>query len=349
MYCLDSSSQTLALNHPLSANFTMAPSDTVCQLSPTFFVSAVTSDVLPTYLWQFGDGGTATSPDPSHTFVNEGVYSVTLTVTNSIPCSASVTKIITVDSLNILKLNVTDTVLCQGTFATFTSLYSYLGAEGLSWYMGDGSDSLKNRNPVTYSYNYPDSFIVTAMATFRACPASYASRKIWVLPQPQLDLGPDTTICPGGNAILLSDQINNNNPTAVWRWSTGQTSSAIFVGQPGVYTATVGLSGCYTTDSVVVSSDCYMNIPNIFTPNGDGINDYFYPRQLLSKGLTYFKINIFNRWGELIFESTATDGRGWDGRFNGVDQPEGVYIYIIDAGFKDGQMEHHQGNVTLMR
>ncbi len=349
MYCLDSSKQTITLNHPLVADFTMMPSDTVCQYSPVTFVSAVGGDVLPTFNWTFGDGMTSTAASPIHTYLGQGVYSVTLSVTDFVPCTKTVTKIITVDSLTAIKLNVTDTVLCQGTFATFTSLYAYLGSEGLTWYMGDGGDSLKNRNPVSYSYNYPDSFIITAIATFRACPETSASRKIWVLPQPQINLGPDTAICPGGEAILLSDQTNNNNTQATWHWSTGQTSSSIFVGQPGIYTATVDLSGCYTTDSVVVSSDCYMNIPNIFTPNGDGINDYFYPRQLLSKGLTYCKINIYNRWGELIFESSATDGRGWDGRFNGVDQPEGVYIYIIDAGFKDGQKEHHQGNITLLR
>ena len=349
MYCLDSSKQTIVLNHPLSAAFTMMPSDTVCQNTPVSFVSTVGSEIPPAYLWQFGDGLTSTVTEPTHTFPRMGVYSVTLTVTDFVPCSVSVTRIITVDSLSPIKLDVTDTVLCQGTFSTFTSLYEYLGSEGLVWYMGDGTDSLKNRNPLSYSFNYPDSFTITAVATFRACPEEFASRKIYVLPQPQLNLGADTSICPGSDAILLCDRTNNNNPLATWKWSTGQTGSSIYVGAPGVYTAIVDLSGCYTTDSVIVSSDCYMDIPNVFSPNNDGINDYFYPRQLLSKGLTYCKINIFNRWGELIFESTATDGRGWDGRFNGVEQPEGVYIYMIDAGFKDGRKEHHQGNITLMR
>ena len=51
----------------------------------------------------------------------------------------------------------------------------------------------------------------------------------------------------------------------------------------------------------------------------------------------------------MIYETTNTDGRGWDGNFNNQPQPEDVYIYIIDATFKDGQIEHHQGNVTLLR
>jgi gliding motility-associated-like protein len=60
-------------------------------------------------------------------------------------------------------------------------------------------------------------------------------------------------------------------------------------------------------------------------------------------------MEIYNRWGQQIFSTTNTEGQGWDGKFNGVIQPEGVYIYIIDVTFKDGKHEHHQGNVTLMK
>jgi gliding motility-associated-like protein len=111
----------------------------------------------------------------------------------------------------------------------------------------------------------------------------------------------------------------------------------------------VNIDGCRATDTVTVKNDCYMSIPNVFTPNNDGLNDYFFPRQYLTSGLTSFSMSIYNRWGQLVFSSTTLDGRGWDGKFNGVDQIEGVYVYIIDATFRDGQKEHHQGNVTLLR
>src|SRR5207247_2239309 len=101
--------------------------------------------------------------------------------------------------------------------------------------------------------------------------------------------------------------------------------------------------------TIKVANDCYMNIPNVFSPNGDGMNDYFFPRQYLTRGLTSFSMEIFNRWGQKVFESTSLDGSGWDGKLNGNDQPVGVYVYVIDATFKDGQKEHHQGNVTLLR
>jgi gliding motility-associated-like protein len=96
-------------------------------------------------------------------------------------------------------------------------------------------------------------------------------------------------------------------------------------------------------------NDCYIDVPNAFTPDGDNLDDYFFPRQWLSRGVVTFKMSIFNRWGQEIFSTTNINGRGWDGKFNGVDQPMGVFVYIIEAKFKDGTSEKKQGNVTLLR
>src|SRR5690606_11924070 len=140
-----------------------------------------------------------------------------------------------------------------------------------------------------------------------------------------------------------------------WMWSTGDTTSYIVVRHPGVYSASVSKEGCYTTDSVEIFKDCYIDIPNSFTPNNDGENDYFLPRQLLSKSVTKFKMQIFNRWGQKVFETDKTDGRGWDGKFNNTDQPLGVYVYIIEVEMSPEGVDHYhgvekyQGNVTLIR
>ena len=60
-------------------------------------------------------------------------------------------------------------------------------------------------------------------------------------------------------------------------------------------------------------------------------------------------MQIFNRWGQIVFETTRTDGRGWDGKFNGKEQPQGVYVYVIDVTIDGTRQEHYQGNVTLLR
>jgi gliding motility-associated-like protein len=132
-------------------------------------------------------------------------------------------------------------------------------------------------------------------------------------------------------------------------WSTGETSSSILINQPGYYWVRVNNGECAMTDSIWIKRDCYLNIPNSFSPNGDGLNDYFLPRELLSSGLTSFKMSIYNRWGEQIFTTTAIDGRGWDGKYNNVPQPQGVFVYVIDASFINNVKKTFKGNVTLMR
>ena len=111
------------------------------------------------------------------------------------------------------------------------------------------------------------------------------------------------------------------------------------------------LTGC--EDSTFLTIDVrvreHVHVPNAFTPNGDGESDYFFPRSLLSRGVTAFDMTIFNRWGEKVFFTNSTNGRGWDGNMSGKAQPTGVYIYQINVTYRDGNTEKYTGNVTLLR
>jgi gliding motility-associated-like protein len=115
-----------------------------------------------------------------------------------------------------------------------------------------------------------------------------------------------------------------------------------------VYTATNHLSnGCSVNGefTVVVLNDALVMTPTAFTPNGDGLNDFFGP---LGKVPGEYTLKIFNRNGELVFKSSSVQQR-WDGRFRGQLQPSGVFIYMI--GYKDMQNKLHQqkGTFTLIR
>jgi gliding motility-associated-like protein len=207
---------------------------------------------------------------------------------------------------------------------------------------------VNNVNPVMHSYDKDGYYTVNLSVIYRACPDTSASRSVQIFDSPPVYVGADTSICPGSNPIEIGD-ISGKYANARWLWNTGETTPVIRVVEPGTYYASVREKGCEGTDTIVVANNCYMDIPNAFTPNGDGMNDYFFPRNLLARGLTAFKMDIYNRWGQLIFTTDNTNGRGWDGRFNDVPQPEGVYVYIIDATFKDGQKESKKGNVTLLK
>ena len=345
--CYDSSKQNIELKNLIVAGFTETPDSFLCQGSPVVFTNNSLGTSL-NYTWSFGDGATATTTDATHIYNNTGTYDILLVVTNYVPCSDTVIKSITVDSMSYIGIKATDTVMCGGHDITFTGIYTLYGNTGVTWTFSNGG-MVQNENPVVKGFETAGIYTVSVEAFYRACPDTSASRVVTIFGYPNIDLGPDTTICSGSTGITLVDNINGNNPQARWLWSNGETTPYMSVVSPGYYYATVTVMGCSSSDTVAVTNGCFLDIPNAFTPNGDGTNDYFLPRPLLGRGLTTFSMNIYNRWGELIFTTSNTEGRGWDGRFNDVAQPEGVYIYVIDASFIDGEKEHHQGNVTLLR
>jgi hypothetical protein len=103
---------------------------------------------------------------------------------------------------------------------------------------------------------------------------------------------------------------------AHYLWNTGDTTRQLKVTRPGTYSLRLSAEplGCAATATIEIKKDCYLDIPNAFTPGSDGLNDYFFPRQLLSQNITQFRMFIFDRWGKKVFETSGLDGRGWDGR-----------------------------------
>ena len=90
---------------------------------------------------------------------------------------------------------------------------------------------------------------------------------------------------------------------------------------------------------------------NTFSPNNDSRNDYFFAQ---GKGLFTIKsLRIFNRWGVMVFERSNfpanNQSYGWDGKYNGQDQPTDVYVYVMDIMCDNGTVLTYKGNVTLIR
>lgn len=344
-YCVDSTLFTFTLGHPLVAAYTQTP-EIICQHESAAFTNSSTG--ATGYAWNFGNGATSNQTDITNVYNNTGTYQVSLIASNGIPCYDTAYSTVIVDTISSFGMIVSDSVICSGAAVTFTGVFADGGYTGISWDFGDGF-TIEDKNPIKHSFGTAGVFNISANVHYRACPEISGTRQVTVIQRPVVDLGNDTSICKGSNAIVLTDKINGGNAEARWTWNTGAKTKSIDVVAPGTYVVTVDINNCDASDSVVVTNDCYVDIPNVFTPNGDGLNDYFFPRQLLAKGLLTFSMNIYNRWGQIIFETTSLNGAGWDGRFNGTPQPEGVYVYMIDVTFKDGQKQHHQGNVTLLR
>jgi gliding motility-associated-like protein len=105
--------------------------------------------------------------------------------------------------------------------------------------------------------------------------------------------------------------------------------------------------GCKAQDNITISilplEPIY--IPTGFSPNNDGVNDVFRVR---GAGFKKFYMSIYNRWGELVFETTDFS-QSWDGMYKSVEQEMGVYVYTINAVSSDSRTYTFKGNVTLIR
>jgi gliding motility-associated-like protein len=127
------------------------------------------------------------------------------------------------------------------------------------------------------------------------------------------------------------------------------------VRQQQTYTVRVENSlGCSASDTIQLDVLCQADnvfLPNTFTPNGDGMNDVWYPRGAGVRSVRFLR--VFNRWGQVVFERTNfnTDDRtaGWDGTFKGVLLPPDVFVYSLGITCSNGQPIELKGNVMIVR
>ncbi len=155
----------------------------------------------------------------------------------------------------------------------------------------------------------------------------------------------DTTVCSHDVTMLATYRSFDR-----YLWSTGETGPSLKVSQAGQYRVeVVDEKGCFGTDSSrVTAKDCEAKIwfPNAFTPNGDGVNDVF--RLKFPGRAANYHLEIFNRWGQRIFESMDPSA-GWNGVFSGLEQPVGTYVWMVRWSSQDGVAHHDEGTVVLIR
>ena len=129
-------------------------------------------------------------------------------------------------------------------------------------------------------------------------------------------------------------------------WSTGEESEAIFINEAGLYEVSVfNELNCLSKASTSLDECGDYEIPNIFSPNGDAVNDVFKVYHT-ERGFEFGSLKIFNRWGQLVFE-TAKD-EAWDGTVEGVAVPSDVYIYQA-LFIQNGEAKEKHGQLTLIR
>ena len=172
---------------------------------------------------------------------------------------------------------------------------------------------------------------------------------------PSWNLPSDTLICQD-SMIAISTPIL---PGQTILWSDGSTSAERILEFPGTYTVNLSDIDCLWEEETVLENkdctpvdppdelDCKFMIPNVFTPNGDGINDEF--KVYADCTFQSYHMKVFNRWGALVFETDVAD-KPWNGTFKpGAPGISGVYVYYVSFSFEEGgKIYQEKGDVTLL-
>ena len=282
-------------------------------------------DVIPgaTYLWS--TGSTASSIAVSES----GSYWLTADLEG---CKVSDTVLITVTPLPAPDLG-PDGDICPEQVIVLDAGDAHYPVSSYRWNTGDTTSALSVSNAGTYWVEVTSPY---------SC-KGYDTVTFTYHPLPTVLLGDDTTVCEETPLVLHAFSVNSDS----LRWSDGSTGASLTITEGGVYMLS-GINKCgETRDTVSIKQIfCDIWVPNAFTPNGDGVNDVF--RVLGNVGrLESFRLRVFNRWGQLLFE-TSDKRKGWDGRQQDGEVPLGVYVYMLEYSLND-QPVLQKGNFTLLR
>jgi gliding motility-associated-like protein len=233
-----------------------------------------------------------------------------------------------------------DTVLCAGESLT---LLAPVTSDVIQWQ--DGSSA---------AVMIADESQVYSLQVSNACGVETDAFELFVIiDEPEIDFPQPPLLCPGDTISLNATQAF----PAQYVWSTGETTSQIDVVTPGAYTVTV-ITDCFTIEQQVVikaETDCGPKtkyfIPNIFSPNGDGLNDVFEIHFNADADVQGISGEIYDRWGNLLFASKSNPFT-WDGTSDSQLLNDGVFVYRFTLQYTKGTnviTEQVTGDVTIIR
>lgn len=302
----------------------------------------------------------------SSVVINGNTYSTATTVNDTVinpsGCDSVITYVITVIAPKRTTINAD---ICQGsTYFAGGGQQSTSGVYLDTLTAATGCDSIVTTNltvhqPDNTTQNisvctgdalqgqsiYNDTTFSTILINQYGCDST-VTYNVTALPLPVITVSDSVQIMEGETATISASGGTD------YLWSTNQTNSQITVTPPATqyyYVTVSDINNCSVSDSVLVDvtpiPEIVILVPTGFTPNGDGINDYF---DIVNRNLFDVQtFDVYNRWGELVFNDP--NGK-WDGTYKGVKQPIGTYVFYVQArNLAHTKQYTLKGNVTLLR
>lgn len=306
----------------------------------------LSAGVFPQYIWQ------DSSVSPTFPATENGTYY--LTVTDGEGCTASTSHMLTVSDMEI-----TFEIVPPDCFGDENAMVEVQGISGgFAPYVSFFNDENKNGTGIFQNLAaglYPLKIMDSLGCIF--------TENINVPPPDEfiINIGEDIEMELGDSVQL---QVLSTLPVAVYNWSDMESMSCINCADPwvfplgttAVYLKAINENGCEAEDDVrmVVRKDRDIYVPNAFSPNGDGINDFFtiYPGKSVRE---ISRFEVFDRWGEHVFsrkklrQGELIENMGWDGNFRNWQAPSNVYAWYAEVEYIDGFREMLKGDVVLIR
>lgn len=354
--CSDTITNPIVVYPQPVAQFT---TDTVCYGDTTKITNTSFSaqgNIVSTF-WDFGDGNTSTLPVSDHEFqMYNDSFMVTLIVTTQYGCIDTVQQLVVLHPVPAMQFAPAATSGCEDFTVTFNETSQLNGSSVVNWLwdFGDGNFTY-TQNP-THTYNDPGSFYPSlVITTSDGCTFTDTMNfPIVVYPKPVSDF----TYAPQPVTIIQPDVVftDLSSGAMYWEYDFGDFDGSIQQNPTHTYSDTghytvqqivINQFGCAdTSDQVVpILAEFTYYIPNAFTPNGNGNNEFFIGQ---GEGIREFTMYIFDRWGNLMYE-THNQHQGWDGTSGGTPCQQDAYVYRIIIRDVLGEEHKYMGHVSLIR
>ncbi len=341
-------------------NISIAPAQTINCNFPSITINGSSTTPGVSYSW-FGPGITAGGNTATPTVNQGGMY--VLTVTDLANGCTSIENIVVNEDQVIPEVNfVADTLFgCDALAVNFQEVSGQSGME-YSWSFGDGNSST-NGTSVSNYYNQTGCFDVSLTVTnpVNGCSnSSTAPSLICIIPSPNAAFSASPMSMSSEFGLVTFTNGSTNATTNEWDFGGGNPTSNVvhpthdYTYEIGTHTIQLVVSNqeiCYDTAwiSITVIEEEIFYIPNTFTPDGDNYNEHFRP--IFTQGFDPydFTMYIFNRWGEIVWESHNYDV-GWDGTYGGKLVQDGTYTWKIEVKTnRNDERKMFTGHVNIIR
>ncbi len=349
----------VAVNDTIKLSFKSSPNadfntNNVCSKKLATFTdnSSVPSGSVTGWYWDFGDTGTSIASNASHLYTNPGTYTVSHVAYSSNGCNDTIKKPIEIYFLPQAQFY--QTASCVGNETQFVDSTKTLSGSIVQWNWNFGdSQGATIQNP-QHAFSSANNYTVTLIATSSFGCKDTIKKVVTVIAGPNADFSINPNPVEALEVTNFTDLSTGPSSLVNWYWAFGDSTASNTQNTSHAYNSqgdfsvllvVKDINGCIDSTRKDIVIVLLPDVPTAFSPNGDGQNDLF-----LVRGGPFKSINVrvYNNWGQLIFES-IDQMEGWNGTFNGTEQPIGVYVWVVEVEMLNGKKVKKTGDVTLLR